>query len=327
MNNRRIFNNLKRSIKRLKYWFNKLFVPIVPIIVSVSSVFVAMRANAIFEAQREIEKQAAAPFIDVVSHYDEEGKVTKVEIVNSGGLLDEIDIVFYPYVYYHLRSINYEKIDTNDLSVKDEYGICPINIKREQNNKDSLENKLFDNKVTLFKILAPHTKIGSLFEIRNTDYMNYFASLMEEMDGVIWLKWLVQKDGRLSILDKPSVYENTIITFFTAISFEYMVKINYSSLVDDEHKTELFRVATGIGAINIRDGNRITPGVTIVKDETLEMDIYQTISTNIEKDAENERYLCIEGIDEAIKTDTDKLIDYLLANYVDGNHFLHHANQ
>lgn len=284
----------EKVINDVRSWLEKnkiFFETIVAIIISVISIFVAIKTNRIEQDQKEIAQIAASPFIDVASEYDEDGNVTRVEIVNTGGLLKDIRIEIFPYIYY---SMLYGQGGTLAL------GVYPIELEYDDSGVDYTELGMRDYKIGQYKILATHTKVGSLYEVRNTDLMGYISKMMANVkeERVFYVE---RKEGEENIVDSNN--QSTTSYIIASLSFEYMIKIDYSSYVDKNPKTEIFRVTTGEGLYSKLFP---TPGVSIVKNNTLESEIYNIVSNNSNKD-----YFDVKGSDDCIQEDNKQLFSYL----------------
>ena len=79
---------MKSFLEKNKIYFET----IIAIIMTVASLVVAVAANRISEAQKEIQEKTVSPNLDISCEYDSEGKVSKVSIINNEGHLNEINI-------------------------------------------------------------------------------------------------------------------------------------------------------------------------------------------------------------------------------------------
>ena len=198
------------------------------------------------------------------------------------------------------------------------YGVYPTNIEYEANKLrykrvpgfetiDINEGTYGNNQYT---ILAPHTKSGTLYEIRNTDLMDY---LSEQMDNVLNEQILYVEEGENTriLSDRKEASSSAVHYAFYRVSFEYLIKIDYSSVVDNTPKTEIFRVSTGI-----RFGPGRVPGVSLIKDNSWVMEVYEILNGH-----EQEAPFFIEGR-HRIREDNVSLFSFLLDRFLNGEYEL-----
>lgn len=306
---RKVNSNIPR-IQKLKEFLgdNKIFfdtlTPIIAVIALLVSFFTAYTANNISEGQRDIAQQAESPLIDLETEYDEDGHVKKVGVVNTGGVLEDMEIEIFPYVFYDLFYSD-QKHNSDEYEYIKPLGVVPIELTVIDFERDYVDNKA-DLEKRQYKITSPHTKIGTLFEIQNTDLMNHISEMMKS-DISKQLYSLKIESGRLVLND--NLEDQDDCCFFSNLSFEYIIKIQYSSLISEDENTECFRVSTGIGY-----GNDITSGVTKIKKGTWVSNIYNIVSTD------STQRMIIKGMNDTVTEDAENLHKYLLQQSLTGDY-------
>ena len=93
----------------------------------------------------------------------------------------------------------------------------------------------------IYKTYTPHIKTGVLLSIQLSDLGKY---IKDELSQGLALEQ-VYLDSNGCVVDSSSEHAYSVIV---PVSFEYLISIEYSSLVNDDIKTEIFKVIPGMGA-------------------------------------------------------------------------------
>ena len=215
----------------MKEWLEKnkiYFETIMTLALSIASIVVSCSANRIsdnqstlIEAQKNIELEMASPSIDLVPEYDEDGNVTGIDIINSGGPLNRVEVSVYPFVN--------SGIIMGHRSYAKSIEFFPIVFSSNGKEKD------------MYKKTSHHTTDGILYTIQGTEIEEYANRI-------------TNRDISYDIYSLDSDYEvqetngeTSMVYMVESVSFEYLVKIEYSDRIEDKTKIDYFRVVTGIG--------------------------------------------------------------------------------
>ena len=211
----------KSRIARLKQFLisNKIFfetimalsLSIAGVVLAYSSNRIARIQNEISAAQRDIELEASSPIIDLESEYDEHGNINKVNVINSGGHLDTVDVEIYPYVWYDMILLRGRKdmVISNSFDNGSRIEYCrPVLFGGNGLNEE------------IYKTYTPHIKTGVLLSIQLSDLGKY---IKEELS---WGSLLEQVclDSNGCVVESSSEYAYSVIV---RVSFEYLIRVKY----------------------------------------------------------------------------------------------------
>lgn len=194
---------IKDFLLENKIYFETIFL----VIPTIASVFIAIAAASISKAQTEIEKKTAQPIIDIGTEYTEDRKVSKVSIINSGGLLNEMKVDLYPFWRYSLL-----KGEAEEGPYTMDSAILPMDIPTINEN--------------IYQTFSLHTKTGVLMEIRDSDIVAEYQKITN----------LIQPE----IIKKNDYYYK-----LQYVSMEYYLIVTYSDLLDKKNNEEVYCIVTG----------------------------------------------------------------------------------
>lgn len=205
---------------------NKIyFETIIAIILTIASLFVAVAANRISEAQKEIQEKTVSPNLDIACEYDSEGKVAKVSIINNEGHLDDITIDIYPYI----RIQFFESTNGHNLFKLHEV-FFPL---------------VFDiGNQGLFERRLPHTKNGVLCEIYNSEYIEKIIRIVEAAPDISTQVFEHFHSGSTFAIDDPKK-PNDHHYEVNELSLEYMLYVEYNTVFDKSKHIEKYLINTG----------------------------------------------------------------------------------
>lgn len=212
---------MKSFLEKNKIYFET----IIAIIMTVASLVVAVAANRISEAQKEIQEKTVSPNLDISCEYDSEGKVSKVSIINNEGHLDDISIDIYPY----LRIQFFESINGHNLFRTHEV-FYPL---------------VFDiGNQGLFERRLPHTKNGILCEIYDSECIGKIIKIVEAAPDT--LTQVFNRFHSRSTFDiddpkKPNDHHYEV----NELSLEYMLYVEYNTVFDKSKHIEKYLINTG----------------------------------------------------------------------------------
>lgn len=216
-----VTKDMKKFLEDNKIYFET----IIAIILTLTSILVAISANQISNAQKEIEKKSVSPNIDIACEYNE-GRVSKVSIINDEGHLDEINIEIYPFICARLLEgsiYDYNGSEMHEI-------IFPLIF--DVGNRD------------LYQRYSPHTKNGILYEIYNSEYIDKISRIMESApsrNDQTFYRFHSESTKKTNDPKKPSDFFYEIESF----SLEYMLYIEYKTVFDAESTVEKYSVTTG----------------------------------------------------------------------------------
>lgn len=229
------FDGIKKFCQSNKIIFDTVLAIILSfmgIMVSCTANHIENTQNAILMEQNKINMKMAGPTIDLEPVYDDEGKVTRIDIMNNGGSLNEKEVSVFPYINYGVVK--------GKRSYSKREGVVPIKYQTYGKEKEA------------YKTVSYHTNNGVLFTIQLTEMVEYINKMINRDEpGYINVFYL---GSNKNVQEYES--ESSMACFVDSISFEYLIKIEYSGGIEEEKKIDYFRVITGIGY-----GNHLNTGV------------------------------------------------------------------
>ena len=214
---------MKKFLEKNKIYFET----IIAIALTISSIFVAISANRISEAQKEIQEKTVSPNLDISCKYDEAGKVTMVSIVNNEGHLDNISLEIFPFV--SIQFIEWDRGERGSNGTSHEV-FFPL---------------VFDiGNQGLYERRAPHTKNGILFEIYNSENIEKIIDIIEAAPNSSLQEFDRYHSESTYGTDDPKK-PNDYYYDVTELSLEYMVYIEYNTVFDKSNHIEKYLINTG----------------------------------------------------------------------------------
>ena len=292
-------DKLKGFLESNKIYFDTiipLVVPIIALVLSIISMVTSYNANRISEELRDITKQQVLPVIDIASVYDDNGKLTAVQVFNNGGVIDDVNVIIYPYIDFVVH------ISAGSTTVS-RRGVCPVKIIMDKDSeKGNIAGEQYEKGV--FKELAPHTKSNMLYEVSNTDLMEHVSEVM---------KYVMDKDSCVYFTDDDQIIIKDVVgdketqseikeefqCFIRWLSLEYIMEITYKNGVDSEQVTERYRVVTGCPTY-------FMPNISKVESDMWSSDIFETVSTIDPEKIE------VTGNTDSIEKDINKLFEFVI---------------
>lgn len=212
---------------------------VIRILTAVASVYIAFSANMIYNAQKEIAEKNARPVIDVATEYDYETNATKVSVVNTGGLLNELEYEILPYLI--VVSLHPES-DGLLLGAPFKVSYLPLAVKTGPSG-------MYYNGVPVkLRVTTPHSKFGSLLEITDDSTQmliayNMLDSLYTEYD--ILYTWIEGESTYIMPKEGAHLSNNNTLYSIRMLLFNYYLRLSYTDMVDGSRVSELYSIHPG----------------------------------------------------------------------------------